>query len=1450
MTPQEHDWFDALHNVNAKLVEIHDTAGSPIEDWFDDENDLYSDTAHFVYELLQNADDAGSTEARFELCEDKLVFAHKGEHTRHFTVSPIETKANDVGTERYGSVNALSDRNGTTKKDDNDRGNAIGKFGRGFKSVYAYTRSPKIYDLNLRFKMERFIIPSDLTNEPDYPQRNPNETLFVIPFDRGEDMPAQQAVDQIRVKLRELVFPTLFLRNLESIRFQDGAATGEYGKTVVERKSFANGDVAERIRMSFSLSNPANENIDNLWMFSRTTSAGHKVSVVFFIDNNGSLVRPSSPKPAFCYFPTRHSTGLNFIVHAPFRLTATREKIKEETSEPHNKEMVSALASLAADSIEHLRDLRTFTGASLVTDDIIDIIPTRQTTKADYREQLDLSPFSAKMLEKFQSARVIPIKSGGHVMKANAYWPESEDISEVFSESQLRGLVNDQNAGWAVASRWADRQREPDKYDFIAAITNLSQSPVTKCWTAYQLISRLNGVFMKNQTLDWLFRLHEWIAKDSHRIGYAKRIPIFLNQYNVPVCPYGPDNEQPLLKPSSRPDARCPENRKSKTVLRDFLEHDGSRHLLERYNAHEPTSLDDVLLFLDTEWDAVSDEDHLAVFGSVFEAYCRMSATEQDTVVTRLRQKSFLAKDSAGNRERKPCSELYCDSEELKRYFRNATVFYLDKTYEESVQQESRDCWIELTHRLELASLPRTNRRYDLRVSDFPATYTAEWGKQWEQPAEIHWTEQTWTENEIDCLSDNLASLCRSENNEDKFLSSKTIWDMLRAVVKFHYDNGTTSLDTLQNIIFPQGKHLYQNYRNKEQMFDNLLLFKLRTSPWLKARSGSFKSPRELTIQDLDDGYRSDEVGNKLLQKLLGLKSDDTTFALELLIRAHPELEAEIRRVVEKKNKTDSVGIDADTGVETGRAVKPDEGLEPAEVEIDRSQWPLGTDSEARGPFNHIPAGTVSWVSEVEPFIKGDVTIAGTQIRRAKLRIPPYQRRFAWKEHDVRLLCRDLLKTNGSTHYHLGTIILHREQAGDGEIWDVVDGQQRLTNIMAILEAPVFDSNLTENGTIRMKQFSRRDYEMVKSILEEYGEDGKKTIKNRLKSCTLAFVAVKDIAEAFQLFGTQNGRGKPLTPVNLLKAYHYREMDADFEQWKKERKKKIAGATTEEQLKKDFDREVRFHIEKSWESANGEDASAASSDGKLLSHVFGEYLFRIRNWTRGRFPTESFGNRDIGEFKGVTIHFKEDRNKRQLPLQNCAVLRKEAKTTEDSFIARRGRETKGFMPFMSICQTIVNGEDFFHYAETYATAYKHVFKENAVREFFEFYKTNCSPSQHNKGGAMYARHVFEALCLFCYDLFGGEGLKACYQALFCCAYFERVSQSRVLYRKCGATFAPRAIEVMSRNFTIEDVRQGLNDLASEAKNEIRKRGHLENLDQTQLTAGQKMQIAACKIIFG
>ena len=44
--------------------------------------DFYPDEAHFVFELLQNAEDAGATEVGFELSAHRCSFEHNG--TRHF----------------------------------------------------------------------------------------------------------------------------------------------------------------------------------------------------------------------------------------------------------------------------------------------------------------------------------------------------------------------------------------------------------------------------------------------------------------------------------------------------------------------------------------------------------------------------------------------------------------------------------------------------------------------------------------------------------------------------------------------------------------------------------------------------------------------------------------------------------------------------------------------------------------------------------------------------------------------------------------------------------------------------------------------------------------------------------------------------------------------------------------------------------------------------------------------------------------------------------------------------------------------------------------------------------------------------------------------------------------------------------------------------------------------
>ena len=499
--------------------------------------------------------------------------------------------------------------------------------------------------------------------------------------------------------------------------------------------------------------------------------------------------------------------------------------------------------------------------------------------------------------------------------------------------------------------------------------------------------------------------------------------------------------------------------------------------------------------------------------------------------------------------------------------------------------------------------------------------------------------------------------------------------------------------------------------------------------------------------------------------------------------------------------------------------VLKNDGSEPATIQVDATKWSQSEYAEAVKELSDIGSGVLSWVSTVEDVAKRSaVNVKGVLVKPAKLRIPPYQRKFAWKEQNVRQLCKDLLKAGDETNYHLGTVILHHERKNDEELWNVVDGQQRLTNIMAILGAPIFD--------LPVKQFLTRDYLMISQVVSDYSVEEQLKIRGRLARCTLAFISVEDISEAFQLFTTQNGRGKPLTPVNLLKAYHYKAIEVVRTRMSRD----------------EFDRLLQ-RTECEWESANVASIPMAPGDGKLLLHVFREYLFRLRLWSRGKFPQIPFEAGNIGEFKGVTI--KDDVN--GLPLQNDAVLRTDAREA-GAFVAHRHPDDK-MNPFVTITQTIVNGADFFKYAQSYVAAYKDMFMEGKVNEFTDFYMKNCAPRLHKSGAAMYARHVFEALCMFCYDRFGAHGLKACSRSLFACAYFERVSQTRVLYRRCGSTYAPIAIELMMTNYSVEDVQDALNELRSTIRLKLNSSGYVKELfKKPKLTQGEMMQRSAFETI--
>ena len=82
----------------------------------------------------------------------------------------------------------------------------------GFKAVFQYTSTPYIYDPEIYFKIERFIVPVLL--ESDYPERKEKETLFVFPFNHEVNTP-DMAFEAIAERLCSLINPLLFLSHLK-----------------------------------------------------------------------------------------------------------------------------------------------------------------------------------------------------------------------------------------------------------------------------------------------------------------------------------------------------------------------------------------------------------------------------------------------------------------------------------------------------------------------------------------------------------------------------------------------------------------------------------------------------------------------------------------------------------------------------------------------------------------------------------------------------------------------------------------------------------------------------------------------------------------------------------------------------------------------------------------------------------------------------------------------------------------------------------------------------------------------------------------------------------------------------------------------------------------------------------------------------------------------------------
>ncbi len=214
------------------------------------------------------------------------------------------------------------------------------------------------------------------------------------------------------------------------------------------------------------------------------------------------------------------------------------------------------------------------------------------------------------------------------------------------------------------------------------------------------------------------------------------------------------------------------------------------------------------------------------------------------------------------------------------------------------------------------------------------------------------------------------------------------------------------------------------------------------------------------------------------------------------------------------------------------------------------------------------------------------------------LTIPEYQRPYSWAPAMALQLLDDLVDAQAKSERHpyvLGAVILHE---CDG-ILNVVDGQQRLLTLRMIFSILKADGELSLDA--KNENAVTKVWRELQRKLNGMNADKKRALFDFISTqCQVVRIVTDDLDEAFRVFDSQNYRGKPLAPHDLLKAHHLREMQ-------------------------DESAAMKVAVVEAWESVKDD----------VLDRLFSTFLYRIARWSRGH-SAPGFVIEDIGMFKGIS----------------------------------------------------------------------------------------------------------------------------------------------------------------------------------------------------------------------
>lgn len=482
--------------------------------------DQRGDKTHFVYELVQNADDSKSKRLELHLCEKELLVWNNG------------CKFREEDILRISSV-GFSDKDLTQ----------IGSFGTGFKAVYNYTDRPEVYSGDERFclpdptsiskTLEDLASSSLVEGINKVPPRiaelvEEGKTVFRLPFKenlRQEDLTFLK--DQLRELLKKR--PLLFLPHLETIQWHDicSGQTGTYcrcpyGKIQsadqVELKASMNGEYqrSERFLVFSKKFQPPPDVIDELLQIEydperrkriqETADKLQPIEVAFKLQDGKIIAMDSCV--LFAYLSTEKETHLRFFIQARYQTNPARNDIEKTAQNPWNRWLVKETANYLPEILEQLKT------AGLLEPAFFNILPLKGEVENEFK------PIAEALQKAMKASALVPTEKEGHYAKAeNVFYPDSARLRKLVKSS---GMHSDSSLLHPYIRK--DAKESERCFDVMAkaGVKEIKASDLL-CW-----LERQSFEWFKDRTDEWLSSLYiyfnrEWSDSQLERV---KKLPL------------------------------------------------------------------------------------------------------------------------------------------------------------------------------------------------------------------------------------------------------------------------------------------------------------------------------------------------------------------------------------------------------------------------------------------------------------------------------------------------------------------------------------------------------------------------------------------------------------------------------------------------------------------------------------------------------------------------------------------------------------------------------------------------------------------------------------------------------------------------------------------------------------------------------------------------------------